>query len=82
MDPTDMPDDFGDPVRRMPPKNKSVDAMGGAGANVAIAFFVGTMMGWVDTSGLSGQDRVVIHSTNDRTPRSRSIELPTPPPRG
>lgn len=82
MNPEDMPNDSGDPVRRMPQKNKSVDAMGGAGANVAIAFFVGTMMGRVETPGMSSDRCAVILTTNDRTPRSRGLELPTPPPRG
>ncbi len=82
MNPEDMADDSGNPVRRMPQKNKSVDAMGGAGANVAIAFFVGTMTGRVDGLSLTGADRVVILATNDRAPRSRGIELATPPPRG
>ena len=70
-----------EPVRRVPQNNKSVEALGGAGTNISIAFFVGTMMGRVDSSGFVGADRVVIFATNDRAPRSRGIELPTPPPR-
>jgi len=69
------------PARRVPQNNESVEAMGGAGANVAIAFFVGTMMGRADHSGFIGADQVVILATNDRAPRSRGIELATPPPR-
>ena len=81
MDRDDMADDSGEPVRRVPQNNKSVEALGGAGSNIAIAFFVGTMMGRVNCLTLDGADRVVILATNDRAPRSRGIELVTPPPR-
>lgn len=70
-----------EPVRRVPKNNKSVEALGGAGSNIAIAFFVGTMMGRVDTLSFVDADRAVIVAVNDRVPRSCSVEFPTPPPR-
>lgn len=82
MDPADMDCDSNEPVRRVPKNNKSVEALGGAGTNIAIAFFVGTMMGRGDGLSMGSADRAVIVATNDRAPRSRGIELPTPPPRG
>jgi hypothetical protein len=82
MNPEDMPDDSGDPTRRLPPNNKSIEALGGAGTNFAIAFFVGTMMGQVNTSANTPMDRFVMVTVNDQVPSSRKIELPTPPPRG
>lgn len=69
------------PTRRVPKNNKSVEALGGAGTNIAVAFFVGTMMGRVETTGFADADRVVHVATNDRAPRSRGLALPTPPPR-
>jgi hypothetical protein len=70
------------PVKRVPKNNKSVEALGGAGSNVAIAFFVGTMIARSNADlGLDAQ-RVQIAITNDRVPWSRGVELPTPPPRG
>tara|TARA_R110002096_G_scaffold344921_9_gene538260 strand:+ start:31115 stop:31561 length:447 start_codon:yes stop_codon:yes gene_type:complete len=82
MDPEDMPDDSGDPTRRVPQNNKSVEALGGAGTNVAIAFFVGTMIGRADAATNLQADRFVMVAVNDRVPNSLAIELPTPPPRG
>lgn len=78
MDPLDSEE----PVRRVPKNNKSVEALGGAGSNIVVAFFVGMMMGRADASVFIDADRVVILTTNDRAPISRGLELATPPPRG
>ena len=81
MDPAEMADGSSQPTKRLPKNNASVEALGGAGTNIAIAFFVGTMMGRVDSSTLAGADRTVIATVNDQAPRSRGLELATPPPR-
>lgn len=79
MDPDERESDA--PIRRVPKNDDSIQALGGAGANVAIAFFVGTMIGQSGSVSVVGMERSSVVAENDCVPRSRGLELPTPPPR-
>ncbi|MGJ8637076.1 MAG: hypothetical protein ACSHX5_09550 [Phycisphaerales bacterium] len=79
MDPDERSSDA--PVRRVPKNNDSIEALGGAGTNVAIAFFVGTMMGHTNSMSFVDTGCSLNAAENDRVPWSRGLELPTPPPR-
>ncbi len=81
MDQAETMHDSAQPTKRVPKNNASVEALGGAGTNIAIAFFVGSMLARIDSSHLGSADRVVIETLNDQVPRSRGLELATPPPR-
>lgn len=81
MDPSDMECESETPTRRVPKNDASFEALGGAGSHIAIAFFVGTMMvrGYETIDLDAGSSMIAV--VDDRVPRSRVLELPTPPPR-
>ena len=75
------PEQSSQPTRRVPKNNDSMNALGSAGTSAAIALFVGTLISQSNASHDLNTQRDQIAATNIQTPRSRGLDLPTPPPR-
>lgn len=72
----------GEPVRRVPKSDSQIDAMGSAASIMGSALFVTLVLGTreKDTMRDLGSDRWSVAVCE--APDSRSVGVPTPPPRG